>query len=288
VRPKTGPTAFNFFRPGFPASEPHPTSSGRLIWINRYTPESPTLRCAPTPIVAEENAEDAMKKTNVAALAVTAILLLASVSLDAGASVVYTWQPVNEKVPYIPPDGRCSVLPQCGLVLEVTDAAFNAGLMNYSFAHTYQGASDPESPIISLFSVSQLLRPQGYDPPSDWIWYIDANVQFGDYMTGNLSINDGENSYSMNTHPDGRLWTVYGFNSDDPDWGCYYSSCSGALGYWALGSAPAPIPAPEPDLFAAFGLLAFALLGADTARRWRRKERGGARNGGRFTFRQAL
>jgi len=208
-----------------------------------------------------------MKKTNVAVLAVTAILLLASVSLDAGASVLYTWQPVNEKVPYIPPDGQCSVLPHCGLALEVTDAAFNAGFMNYSFAHTYPGASDPESPIISLFSVSQLLQPRDHNPLSDWIWYIDANVQFGDYMTGNLSINDGENSYFMSTPPHGLLWTIQGFTSDNPEWGCYSSPCSGALGYWVLESAPPPIPAPEPDLFAAFGLLAFALLGADTTRR---------------------
>lgn len=215
-----------------------------------------------------------MKKTNVAVLAVTAILLLASVSFNAGASAVYTWQPVNEEAPYIPPGGQCSFLPQCGLVLEVTDAAFNAGFMNYSFAHTYPGASDPGSPIISLFSVSQLLQPRDHNPLSGWIWYIDANVQFGDYMTGYLSINDGENSYFMGTHPDGLLWAIQGFSSDNPAWGCYDSPCSGALGYWALESAPPPIPASEPEMFAAFGLLALALLGADTTRRREKRFQG--------------
>lgn len=88
-------------------------------------------------------------------------------------------------------------------------------------------------------------------------------------MTGDLWINDGENSYSMSSSGN-NLWTISGFLSDDPEWGCSdpEAPCSGATGYWTLDQVSAPVP--EPDLFAAFGDLALGLIGANTARRWRR------------------
>lgn len=200
-----------------------------------------------------------MKRMNVAALVAAAALLLGSVSLDAGATAVYTWYPVNAKV------------PQISDWLEVTDAAFDSGSMTYSFYHTSSGDSDPGSPIIELDSVGRMLQPQAGDE-SDSYWYIDANVRFGDYLTGDLWINDGENSYRMSTSGHGKFWTIFGFLSDNPEWGCSdpEAPCSGAMGYWALDSLPPPEPVPEPNLFAAFGVFALGLLGASTARRWRR------------------
>lgn len=200
-----------------------------------------------------------MKKMNVAALITAAALLLGLVSLDAGATAIYTWYPVNAKVPQISDQ------------LEVTDAAFKSGSMTYSFYHTYSGASDPGSPIIESDSLGHMLQPRAGDE-SDWYWYIEADVRFGDYLTGNLWINDGENSYSMSSSGHGKLWVISGFLSDNPEWGCSdpEAPCSGAMGYWALDSLPPPEPVPEPNLFAGFGILALGLLGADTARRWRR------------------
>ncbi|HET7612192.1 MAG TPA: hypothetical protein VFK29_10460 [Rhodanobacteraceae bacterium] len=219
----------------------------------------------------KKDMEGVMMKTYVAALAATATLLLASVSLDASASVTYTWYPINEKAPYIPADGSCGFVFDCTDRLEVTDEAFSSGSMSYSFDHTYPGALDPGAPLIELDSIGHALRPS--DDESDWVWYLDTDVRFGDYLTGDLNINDGENSYSMSTSGDSKLWTISGFLSDDWAWGCYDHPCSGALGYWSsIGEVP-PRPVPEPDPFAAFGFLAFGLLGADAARRWRRARR---------------
>lgn len=197
-----------------------------------------------------------MKRMNVAALVAAAALLLGSVSLGAGATAVYTWYPVNAKV------------PQISDWLEVTYAAYKSGSMTYSFYHTYSGASDPGSPIIGFDSVGHMLQPRAGDT-SDWYWYIEADVQFGNYMTGDLWINDGENGYSMSSSGN-NLWTISGFLSDDPEWGCSdpEAPCSGATGYWKLDQVSAPVP--EPNLFAAFGVLTLGLIGADAARRWRR------------------
>lgn len=198
-----------------------------------------------------------MKRMHIAALVAAAALLLGSLSLDVGATAIYTWYPVNAKA------------PQISDRLEVTNAAFHSGSMIYSFYHTYSGASDPSSPIIEFDSAGHMLQPRAGDE-SDWYWYIEADVRFGDYLTGGLSINDGEDSYSMSSSGGSRLWMISGFLSDDPTWGCSdpEAPCSGATGYWKLDQVSEPVP--EPNLFVAFGVLALGLLGIDMARRWSR------------------
>jgi hypothetical protein len=256
-----------------------------LTWITCPTPKVHILRLVLGR--SEENAEGVVKKICVPVLAAAAALLLCvpvlaaaaalllgSVNLDASASVTYTWYPINRKVPYI--HGTCHFVFDCTDRLEVTDAAFSSGSMSYSFYHTYPGSFDPGAPVVELDSIGHPLRPSGDE--SDWFWYFDTDVRFGDYLTGDLYINDGENSYSMSTSGDSKLWTIFDFRSDNPEWGCsgwWESPCSGAIGYWALDSLPPPekLPVPEPNPFATFGFLAFTLVGVDAVRRWRQAHR---------------
>ena len=93
-------------------------------------------------------------------------------------------------------------------------------------------------------------------------------------MTGSLRVQTIDTTFSMSTSGSRGLWTVNSFTSDDGSWGCEWAPCSGATGYWAVDeSAVPPTPVPEPNPFAAFGILAFGLLGADAARRWHRGRR---------------
>ncbi|NII09487.1 hypothetical protein [Oleiagrimonas sp. C23AA] len=200
-----------------------------------------------------------MKMTRIATLLSAAALLLGSMNPKADASVIYTWQPVNDKVPNTAPDGACCAFD---LWLEVTDEAFKAGSMNYS----YYGYPNPGAPIIAFFSSTALMTPpSGNHQP--WTWELETDVQFGEYLTGGMYVNDGQVSYYMGGR--NQLWTVRDFRADDPSWGCYDEGCSGATGYWVTDSVPPPVPVPEPDLFPALALLAAGLLGVDTARRKR-------------------
>ena len=201
-----------------------------------------------------------MKKMNVVAPVTAAALPLASVSLDAGATAVYGWYPVNENVPYpVPSYGQ----------LEVTDAAYRAGSMNYYFGRYDEGVTDPYSPIIAIEFGWSLLQPRVADGTNHWS--VDAYVHFGEYLTGTIVVNNLDTTYWMydmyNTAP--PLWEVSYITDDATE--CHAEFCQGATGYWKLESGPEPIPAPEPDPIVAFGLLAFGLLGVDMARgsqRW--------------------
>lgn len=202
-----------------------------------------------------------MKMLVVAAALTAVALLLVAIGPNADATTIYVWYPANQELPIVP-YGQ----------IELTDAAQLAGSLNYSFYGGGQGnlmPGDPESPIL------EILFAQGLMPryPSDYPWYIDAKLKFGEYLTGNLSVNGLESTYNMSTSGKGQLWTITSFSSDDPYYGdgygaCHDVPCSGATGYWILEQGPVPVP--EPDMFAAFGILAFALLVIDTARRWRR------------------
>ena len=205
----------------------------------------------------KKNEEGATKRTYIAALAITAALLLGSVSPDAGATVIYRWQPVNVDVSY--------PVPFYGTVA-VTDAAYLAGsLDDYHFSRTDSYETYPSSPIVEVQFGGLPLHPRFVDGTNHWS--VDAFVSFGDYLTGSLVVNTISDTYLMFTGGD-TLWSV-DFLSDlseechDPE-----TPCSGATGYWVLDKST--IPVPEPDPFAALGFLASGLLGVDAARRWRR------------------
>lgn len=201
-----------------------------------------------------------MKRTGVAMVLAAVGLLLALVNLNAGATTVYGWYPVNDEPFILFPYGQ----------IEVTDAAQRAGSLSYGFYHYGTGAADPSSPLIEFQFDGHIMQPRS-DVWNDWVWSIDADFLFGDYLRGSVYINDGENSYWMSTPGNGQLWTISGFFSDNPDTGCYFEPCGGATGYWMLEFGPEPVP--EPNLFAAFSFLAFGLLGIDAVRRWRRDHR---------------
>lgn len=197
-----------------------------------------------------------MKTMNVAALVTAAALLFASVSLDAGATAVYGWHPVNEKVPYpVPSHGR----------FEVTDAAYRAGSMDYYFGRNDEEVTDPYSPVIAVEFGWSLLQPRVADGTNNWS--VNAYVHFGEYLTGTIFVNNIDTTYWMsdiyNTAP--PLWEVSYITDDATE--CHEEFCQGATGYWKLESGPEPISAPEPDPFVAFVLLAVGLLGMDMARR---------------------
>lgn len=202
-----------------------------------------------------------MKMTYVAAL--LAAVALPLVSLDAGA-VTYYWFPTTRV--------HESPLIAYGQI----DINNEAAAKNYDFYHYSGGPADPSSPFDEIFlegAGRTGLRPQ--IQAGDGVWYIYANLAFGDLMTGRMSVGTIDTTFSMSTSGSQGLWTIANFLSDDPEWGCSDpdAPCS-ATGYWAVDeSAVPPMPVPEPDTFAAFGILAFTLLGGDAARRWRRAHR---------------
>lgn len=200
-----------------------------------------------------------MKRRGVA-IVFAAALLLTAVSFNAGATTVYGWYPVNDEPFVLFPYGR----------IEVTDAAQRKGDLSYGFYHWGLGAADPKSPLIEFQFDGHILQPRS-DVWNDWVWSIGVDFLFGDHLKGSMEVNDGENSYWMDTSGEGDLWTISNFSSDNPETGCYYAPCGGATGYWILESGPEPVA--EPNLFVAFGFLAFSLLGVDAARRWRRTHR---------------
>jgi hypothetical protein len=197
-----------------------------------------------------------MKMTYVAAL--LAAVALPLVSLDAGA-VTYYWFPTTR--------GHESPLIAHGQI----DINNEAAAKNYDFYRYPGGPADPSSPFDEIFlegAARTGLHPQTQE---DGGWYIHANLAFGDLMTGSMSVGTIDTTFSMSTSGSQGLWTIADFLSDAPEWGCSDpdAPCS-TTGYWALDeSAVPPMPVPEPDTFAAFGILAFMLLGADAARRWR-------------------
>lgn len=193
-----------------------------------------------------------MKRTIVGMVSAIFALLLAAVSLNAGATVVYGWYPVNEDVSYpVPSYGR----------FKVTDAAYRAGSMDYSFGRFDGYETDPSSPLMGVEFGGSLLQPRVADGTN--YWSVQTYVQFGEYLTGLLIINELDNTYWMGTGGD-PLWSI-SFISDNLDTGCHEMFCSGATGYWKLEQGPSAVP--EPDMFVAFGFLALAMLGAETARR---------------------
>ncbi|MFC5525318.1 hypothetical protein ACFPPA_06140 [Rhodanobacter ginsengisoli] len=202
-----------------------------------------------------------MKMTYGAAL--LAAVALPLVSLDAGA-VTYYWFPTTRV--------HESPLIAYGQI----DINNEAAAKTYDFYHYSGGPADPSSPFDEIFLEGAGLtglRPQ--IEAGDEVWYIYANLAFGDLMTGDMSVGTIDTTFSMSTSGSQGLWTIANFLSDDSEWGCSDPSapCS-ATGYWAVDeSAVPPMPVPEPDTFAAFGILVFTLLGGDAARRWRRAHR---------------
>lgn len=196
-----------------------------------------------------------MKMTYVAAL--LAAVALPLVSLDAGA-VTYYWFPTTRV--------HESPLIAYGQI-DIND---EAAAKNYDFYHCCGEPADPSSPFDEIFlegAGHTGLHPQNQG--GDTVWYIYANLAFGDLMTGHMSVGTIDTTFSMGTSGSQGLWTITNFLSDDPGWGCSdpYAPCS-ATGYWAIDESAVPsMPVPEPDLFAAFGLLALVLLGVDTTRR---------------------
>lgn len=199
-----------------------------------------------------------MKRTYVAALVAAATLLL--VSLNASATTYY-WFPRNDGSPFIS-DGHIDINNE-------------ADAMNYGFYS--DGPGDPSSPFDEIFleGGAPNFPRTGLAPQfgtGDNVWYIYANLAFGDLMTGSLTVQTIDTTFSMETSGSAGLWTITSFLSDDRSWRCSGPDpCWGATGYWAVDeSAVPPMPVSEPNPFAAFGFLAFTLVGVDAVRRWRR------------------
>lgn len=201
-----------------------------------------------------------MKNAGVVIAFAAVVLSLVLVSLNASATVTYYWFPAT---------GSHGLPKVTSGQVEITDDAWGAEQLTYSASHMY-GPGDPASPILDI-SFAGEIYPREDTGGEDVPWFVDANFSFGKFLTGSLttSTSMGTSEYSMHTAAGAELWTITNFVSEDPQYGeCYLEPCSGATGYWVLDKSVLPVP--EPDMFAACGFLAFALIGTDMVRRRRR------------------
>lgn len=193
----------------------------------------------------------------IATLGLAAMLALASTG--AGASVVYHWTTISPSPDFAPLDGT----------LEISDAAWRAGSLDYAFTQLYGMPGDAGSPLIaSLFSIST----DGYGLDIDIFPRAGTNNQdstvrahlvfdrLSGLLAGSLYANNTESDYSMDSDASGSLWTFGSFNTDATmGWGCGITgACSGATGFWTLDARTIPVPEPGSAGLWLFGV---ALLG---------------------------
>ncbi|NII09505.1 hypothetical protein [Oleiagrimonas sp. C23AA] len=201
-----------------------------------------------------------MKRIKLAALLVAAVSLWVLLSLPAGATVIYGWHTVQDDGTYPVPSHA---------TFEVTDAAYRAGSMHYEFLHYGIPEEDPHSPLLGTDFSGRLLSPRAQEGFS--YWAIQTNVQFTTYLSGSITVFDLDHIYQMTSTagPSFPLWSV-SYIADK-----LRTLSSGLLlgsqRLLAVGVRTDPIPVPEPNLLAAFGLLAVGLLATNAARRrpWR-------------------
>lgn len=196
----------------------------------------------------------------VATVLLGAVLGLASSA--AGATVVYHWTPTSSS----------QTMQTLSGTLEIDNAAWYAGSIDYDFTRSMGDPGDPNSPIIaSLLTVSSVPIGSAFDvridPRSDGgfaTWHMHANLGFdhtSGLLTGNLYVNNSESDYTMSSNDVGSLWAITGFNTDFSLGQCYHTGvCSGATGVWTLD--PSTIPVPEPGTLGltlfGFGLMSVA------------------------------
>jgi hypothetical protein len=206
-----------------------------------------------------------MGKWNVLALSATALALW-MVAGAAQATVVYNWHPVSD-------DPDISVV---GGSLEISDAAYRAGHVDYAYDHDYGSPGAAGSPIAQLAIVGGQQGSAGtlgvsVKPGDANDWTASLSFVFGAYLSGTLDVNNSESNYTMQSAnplaPGAPLWTLSQFNSDFPlgNGACFSGTCAGATGYWVLDASTIPVPEPSPRFW--FALAAAALLGYAARRR---------------------
>lgn len=188
------------------------------------------------------------------------LVVAALVHTVSHASVMYSWRPLNDKLPQ-----------GIDLRLEFDDAAVAAGAFSLHVAPTYMsgpGQTLPNAGLLSLFYTFQYGPGISYLPREetfrDGLGQLDMDVTFdkGGFLSGYISANDQEDNFAMFSH--GRVFRITDARSDAgmPGAGCDFSNqagCNGATGLIHAVPEPASLP-----------LLAIGVLGAAGAVRRRR------------------
>ncbi len=202
---------------------------------------------------------------------VVALLLWGGAQV-AQATVVYHWHPVSD-------DPDISIVSGS---LAVSDAAYQAGHVDYTYVHHDGSPSDPGAPFEQLAIVVGQAGSLGslgvsVQPTDGGDWSASMSLLFGQYLAGSLDVNNSASNYTMQSANvlalATPLWTLSQFNSDYPlgNGACFFAACAGATGYWVLDQATVPVP--EPPTRPWFGLLACGLIALAWCRRVRTRSR---------------
>ncbi len=170
------------------------------------------------------------------------------------AGVIYNWHQLSSS----------STISSSSGQIEITDAAYQSGHLNFGYSYAWDGFTFPNSPLIyftfgnNTSSPVRLSRDRFVGNA-----FMDLLFAEGGLITGKLSANDTQTDVYMSAAH--GVWNIDVMNSDDPETGCQSSPCYGGTGDWVLD--PSSVAVAEPGTPALFGL---GLLGIAAALRKRR------------------